>query len=256
MRVRSSERNWLHSRRPSNSASARLTRSPDRSCLGGAEQRLLRARSRRRRVCSAASIVDEALVRTRAVVDEQDAAADAACPITRRDQGPSTPSRAVVDARMRSSSVSIFRRDSVRTRAISASRRPAWSGNRRRRLRARARGRRAGRARSPSPRGYAWVAGSALSRRQTSKPSMPGIITSSRTMSHSPRSQSSSASAPDGGDHVEIFGREPRLEQLHVGQDVVDDQDARGHATFNAHQRRGRRAPSRGTSTTEIGLEI
>src|SRR6202166_1571176 len=41
-----------------------------------------------------------------------------------------------------------------------------------------------------------WVAGSLLSLRQTSKPSMSGIITSSSTMSHSARSHSVSASAP------------------------------------------------------------
>src|SRR3974390_1066565 len=40
------------------------------------------------------------------------------------------------------------------------------------------------------------VAGFDFSRRQTSKPSMSGIITSSSTMSHSPRSHSVSASAP------------------------------------------------------------
>ena len=28
---------------------------------------------------------------------------------------------------------------------------------------------------------------------------------------------------------VEIFGRQPRLQQLHVGRNVVDDKNARGH---------------------------
>src|SRR5690349_14673764 len=40
------------------------------------------------------------------------------------------------------------------------------------------------------------VAGSALRRRHTSKPSTPGIITSSSTMSHGERAQIASASSP------------------------------------------------------------
>ncbi len=44
--------------------------------------------------------------------------------------------------------------------------------------------------------GMWWVARLALMRRQTSKPSMSGIITSSRTMSHSAFSQIASASLP------------------------------------------------------------
>ncbi len=35
--------------------------------------------------------------------------------------------------------------------------------------------------------------------------------------------------AAGGGDDVEIFGREPGLEQLHIGGDVVDDQNAGRH---------------------------
>src|SRR5437764_11495272 len=41
-----------------------------------------------------------------------------------------------------------------------------------------------------------WVAGLDFSQLQTSKPSMSGIMTSSRMISHSEREQSSSASAP------------------------------------------------------------
>src|SRR5918995_5827690 len=44
--------------------------------------------------------------------------------------------------------------------------------------------------------GICAVMGEFLTRRQTSKPSMPGIITSSRTMSHRPCSQIASASGP------------------------------------------------------------
>src|SRR5262245_29328986 len=44
--------------------------------------------------------------------------------------------------------------------------------------------------------GMWWVAGLALRRRQTSNPSISGIITSSRTMSHWARSQIASASRP------------------------------------------------------------
>ena len=112
-------------------------------------------------------------------------------------------------------------------------RRRAWSGNRRRLLPARARDPRAGRGPSPGPPGYApWSPGPPFRRRQTSKPSMPGIITSSRTMSQ----QAATAERPAprrplaGGPDLEILGRQPCLEQLDVGEDVVDDQDARGHA--------------------------
>ena len=90
--------------------------------------------------------------------------------------------------------------------------------------------------------GMCEVAGSAFSRRQTSKPSMSGIITSSSTTSTLPFSQVSIASAPvGGGQHLEIFGEQPHFEQLHIGRDVVDDEDARGHGllllrTVGSHQ--------------------
>ena len=35
----------------------------------------------------------------------------------------------------------------------------------------------------------------------------------------------------EGGADVEIFGRQTRFEQLHVGEEVVDDQDARRHGS-------------------------
>ena len=101
-----------------------------------------------------------------------------------------------VTARMRSSSVIILRRTSERTRATSAMsdtglvRKSSAPASR------------------PLTRSEAWssavtmttgrwcVAGLALSRRQTSNPSMSGIITSSSTMSHSARSHTASASWP------------------------------------------------------------
>ena len=75
------------------------------------------------------------------------------------------------------------------------------------------------------------VLGLSLMRRQTSKPSMPGIITSSSTMSGMVlrRSCASALQPVEGGDDLEIFGRQLGFEQLDVGEDVVDDQDARGH---------------------------
>ena len=135
-----------------------------------------------------------------------------------------------VTARMRNSSVIILSRDSERTRAISAT---SDTGLVRKS---------SAPAASPFTRSDGWssavtmttgmwcVAGLDLSRRQTSKPSMSGIITSSSTTSHSARSQIVSASAPHhGGDDVEIFGRQPRFQQLDVGRNVVDDEDAGAH---------------------------
>src|SRR5712692_826188 len=101
-----------------------------------------------------------------------------------------------VSARMRNSSVTSLRRVSERTRAIRAMSETGLV--------------RKSSAPASSPRtrsdgwssavtittGMWWVAGLALSRRHTSKPSMSGIITSSSTMSHCPRSQIASASAP------------------------------------------------------------
>ena len=97
---------------------------------------------------------------------------------------------------MRSSSVTIFNRASERTRETSAT---SVTGLVRKSS-----------APASSPRtrsdgwssavtmttGIWWVAGLDLSWRQTSKPSMSGIMTSSSTMSHSARSQTASASAP------------------------------------------------------------
>src|SRR5215469_2952419 len=101
-----------------------------------------------------------------------------------------------VSARMRSSSVTTLRRASERTRGMSAisgiglvrkSSAPA----------SRPRTRSDGWSRAVTiTTGMWWVAGLLLSRRHTSKPSMSGIITSSRTRSHSARSQTASASLP------------------------------------------------------------
>src|SRR6266478_5027364 len=110
--------------------------------------------------------------------------------------GACTPISSEVMARRRSSSVIIFRRVSERTRAISTmsdtglvrkSSAPA----------SRPRTRSAGLSSAVTmTTGMKWVAGLDLSRRQTSKPSMSGIITSSRMMSHSAREQICSASSP------------------------------------------------------------
>ena len=70
--------------------------------------------------------------------------------------------------------------------------------------------------------------------------------------------------AAAGRENVEVLGREPRLEQLHVRQDVVDDKNSRGHLrSYSTHElelgarhRRRSAARSRGNSPTEIGLEM
>src|SRR4051812_49017198 len=110
--------------------------------------------------------------------------------------GACTPISSEVMARMRSSSVIIFRRVSDRTRAISTTsetglvrKSSAPASNPRTRS--------AGLSSAVTiTTGMKCVAGLAFSRRQTSKPSMSGIITSSRMMSHSARAQIASASAP------------------------------------------------------------
>src|SRR5216684_538181 len=110
--------------------------------------------------------------------------------------GACPPISSEVMARMRSSSVIIFSRVSERTRAISTmsdtglvrkSSAPASSP----------RTRSAGLSSAVTmTTGMKCVAGLDFNRRQTSKPSMSGIITSSRMMSHSARAQIWSASAP------------------------------------------------------------
>src|SRR5205823_6584279 len=110
--------------------------------------------------------------------------------------GASMPISSEVMARMRSSSVIIFSRVSERTRAISTmsdtglvkkSSAPASSP----------RTRSAGLSSAVMiTTGMKWVAGLDFSRRQTSKPSMSGIMMSSSTMSHSARAHIASASAP------------------------------------------------------------
>src|SRR5450631_563398 len=110
--------------------------------------------------------------------------------------GACTPISREVMARMRSSSVIILSRVSERTRAISTtsdtglvrkSSAPA----------SRPRTRSAGLSSAVTmTTGMKCVAGLDFSRRQTSKPSMSGIMTSSRIMSHSARAQIASASAP------------------------------------------------------------
>src|SRR3954451_19899999 len=110
--------------------------------------------------------------------------------------GACTPISSEVMARMRNSSVIIFNRVSERTRAISTTSDTGLV--------------RKSSAPASSPRtrsvglssavtittGMKCVAGLAFNRRQTSKPSMSGIITSSRMISHSARAEIASASAP------------------------------------------------------------
>src|ERR1700712_4700608 len=110
--------------------------------------------------------------------------------------GASMPISSEVIARIRNSSVIILSRVNERTRAISTtsdtglvrkSSAPASSP----------RTRSAGLSSAVMiTTGMKWVAGLDLSRRQTSKPSISGIMTSSRMMSHSARAQTASASAP------------------------------------------------------------
>src|ERR1700712_2426275 len=110
--------------------------------------------------------------------------------------GACTPISSEVIARMRNSSVIIFRRVSERTRAISTTSNTGFvrkSSAPASRPRTRSEGLSSA---VTITTGMKCVAGLAFSRRQTSKPSMSGIITSSRMMSHSARAQIASASAP------------------------------------------------------------
>ena len=106
--------------------------------------------------------------------------------------------------------------------------------------------------------GMCWVRGSAFNRRQTSKPSMPGIITSSRMTSARSRGADMQRlrTAPRGS-HLEILGRQPRLEQLHVGVDVVNHKHAGGHELLPCYRATPMnwRTVSRNMAT-EMGLEI
>src|SRR6266436_2335298 len=110
--------------------------------------------------------------------------------------GACTPISSEVMARRRSSSVIIFRRVSERTRAISTM---SDTGLVRKSSAPASRPRTRSTGLSSAvimTTGMKFVAGFDFSRRQTSKPSISGIITSSRMMSHSARAQISSASAP------------------------------------------------------------
>ena len=110
--------------------------------------------------------------------------------------GACTPISSEVIARMRNSSVIIFSRVSERTRAISTT---SDTGFVRKSSAPASRPRTRSEGLSSAvtiTTGMKCVAGLAFSRRQTSKPSMSGIITSSRMMSHSARAQIASASAP------------------------------------------------------------
>src|SRR5262249_3027968 len=110
--------------------------------------------------------------------------------------GLARPIRRGVTARMRISSVINLRRASERTRAISAT---SETGLVRKSSAPASRPRTRSDGWSSAvtmTTGMWWVASPALRRRQTSKASMSGIITSRSTMSQSARSQTASASAP------------------------------------------------------------
>ena len=179
LRVRSSERNWLHSLRPSKSLRPRLTRQ-DRSRLRR-PRTALRWSVATHRVLG--SVVNSARRTRRSSTSNNRPAAGSA---TRRARRPRRRSlrRHGARAQLVGQHLQPHQRAHVRDQRHVA---PAWSGSRRRRPRDPSPGRTAGRARSGSPpegAGY----GVRFSRRQTSKPSMSGIITSSRTISHSARS--------------------------------------------------------------------
>ena len=71
-------------------------------------------------------------------------------------------------------------------------------------------------------------------RRQASKPSMPGIMTSSSTTSTRSRAKNVQRFlAAVGGEHFEILSLQPRFEQLHIGEDVIDDEYAGGHGLLD-----------------------
>ena len=135
-----------------------------------------------------------------------------------------------VCSRMRHSSIIIFRRTSERTRANSARSltglvRKSSAPASRPRTRSAALGER-----RHHDDGNMRVRGLALMRRQTSNPSMPGIMTSSRTMSGVCFSMSVERFGAAVGRHdVEILGRKLRFQQADVGRNIVDDQNARGH---------------------------
>ena len=145
-------------------------------------------------------------------------------------RGRSHPLPALCAARLRNSSIENLSRASDRTRAISAisstglvrkSSAPA----------SRPRTRSAGRSSAVTRMIGRWaVSGAALNRRQTSKPSMPGIITSRRTMIAAAHfADRNCIGAIRRRQHLEIFDAEPRLEELTVGLDVVNHQDASRH---------------------------
>ena len=74
------------------------------------------------------------------------------------------------------------------------------------------------------------VAGLDLSLRQTSKPSMSGIITSSSTMSHSARSHSASASGPLCAVVTSKYSADSRASSsFTLAGNVVDDKNTRSH---------------------------
>jgi hypothetical protein len=86
--------------------------------------------------------------------------------------------------------------------------------------------------------GMCCVRGSALSLRQTSKPSIPGIITSSSTTSARSCAQICSASGPLRAVRTSKYSAVSRaFEQLHIGIDIVDDENACGHGLATVPRR-------------------
>ena len=78
--------------------------------------------------------------------------------------------------------------------------------------------------------GICWVRGSDFSRRQTSKPSMPGHhhIEQHHIGAFVGTDLKRLTAAPSGA-YFEILRGQPRLEQFDIGVDVVDQHDSCGH---------------------------
>ena len=81
--------------------------------------------------------------------------------------------------------------------------------------------------------GICWVCGLLLMRRHTSMPSIPGIITSSSTMSGLVRCTASSASTPFMAVTTSKYSAASfASSKPHIGQNIVDDENAGCHSGF------------------------
>ena len=108
------------------------------------------------------------------------------------------------------------------------------------------------------------VLGALLMRRQTSKPSMPGIITSSSTTSTRSASSTSSASLPECAVSTSKYSADKRASSsLTLARDVVNDENAtQSSGTLNSATQPNAQASPRYRRTVsrkvpiEIGLEM